>query len=94
MTMSPVHEKVREICAEHFGAEAASRLTLGVDRAISATVARAYTDLSDQERFDLAFHLSDWRADAAFLVALVLAPERFSAEEAAEGISSFSTVQL
>src|SRR5215213_3205665 len=30
---------------------------------------------------DIAFHLLDWNSDAAFLVAFLLFPERFSAEE-------------
>ncbi|MGH2548563.1 MAG: hypothetical protein ACRDHN_04190 [Thermomicrobiales bacterium] len=38
---------------------------------------------------DIAFHLTDWAADAAFLVALHLFPERFTAEEIADGIESF-----
>lgn len=38
---------------------------------------------------DIGFHLSDWVADAAFLVALHLFPERFSDAEVEEGIESF-----
>lgn len=38
---------------------------------------------------DIAFHLSDWVADAAFLVALHLFPERFTDAQVEEGIESF-----
>ena len=34
---------------------------------------------------ELAFHLVDWETDAAFLVALVLFPERFTKEELQAG---------
>lgn len=38
---------------------------------------------------DIAFHLSDWVSDAAFLVALHLFPERFSDAKIEESIESF-----
>ena len=34
----------------------------------------------------IAFHLSDWNWDAAFLVAVQLQPDRFTAEEIRTGI--------
>ena len=37
----------------------------------------------------MAFHLSDWAEDAAFLVAVHLYPERFSPEEIEEGVMGF-----
>lgn len=37
---------------------------------------------------DIAFHLSDWNSDAAFVVALHLFPERFTKEEVASGVTS------
>jgi hypothetical protein len=38
---------------------------------------------------DIAFNLTDWASDAAFIVALQLFPERFTAAEIADGIESF-----
>jgi hypothetical protein len=38
---------------------------------------------------DIGFHLSDWHADAAFIVALHLFPERFTPAEIADGVEGF-----
>jgi len=38
---------------------------------------------------DIAFHLSDWSADAAFIVALHLFPERFTVDDVKRGVVSF-----
>lgn len=38
---------------------------------------------------EIAFHLTDWSAEAAFLVALHLFPERFTKEEIEEGVLAF-----
>lgn len=38
---------------------------------------------------EIAFHLTDWNSDAAFLVALLLCPERFTPEEVQEGVQRF-----
>jgi hypothetical protein len=38
---------------------------------------------------ELAFHLVDWNSDAAFLVAFLLFPERFTAEELLAGVDMF-----
>ena len=35
---------------------------------------------------DVAFHLADWNWDAAFLVAVHLFPERFTADEVSAGV--------
>ena len=37
----------------------------------------------------IAFHLTDWNADAAFIVALHLYPERFTPEEIEAGVGMF-----
>lgn len=47
------------------------------------------TDLTADQAHDLAFNLLDWNSDAAFLVAVLLYPERFSDEELAEGVGMF-----
>jgi hypothetical protein len=69
--------------------EAIRRLALSGDEEFHAAVARAYPDLDTERAHDLAFHLSDWREDGVFLVALALAPERFTPEEVEYGIRAF-----
>ena len=81
-------ETVRAIYAERFGA-AARMLDLAADEPFCAAVAAAYPHLDVERAYDLAFHLSDWRADAAFLVALSLAPERFTPAEVEAGLTAF-----
>ena len=41
-----------------------------------------------EEAWEIAFHLSDWQAEAAFLVAVHLFPERFTDEEIEEGVEA------
>ena len=43
----------------------------------------------DHRARDIAFHLSDWASDAAFIVATQLFPERFTAAEIADGVEGF-----
>jgi hypothetical protein len=81
--------KARTILAESGHEPALSRLGLGVEDPFLARVREAFPELPAQGAYDLAFHLSDWRADAAFLLALHLAPNRFSLEEVKEGITQF-----
>ena len=38
---------------------------------------------------EIGFHLVDWQANAAFIVALALFPERFTDEEIDEGVTDF-----
>jgi hypothetical protein len=38
---------------------------------------------------ELAFHMLDWNGEAAFIVALLLYPERFSSDEIEAGITGF-----
>ena len=46
-------------------------------------------DFGEQARADIAFHLADWNSDAAFIVAVHLFPERFTAEEICDGVRDF-----
>ena len=81
--------KARLILAEPGHESALARLGLGVEEQFRARIREAFSELPTHVRDDLAFHLSDWRADAAFLLALHLAPERFSREEVNEGVTQF-----
>lgn len=66
-----------------------------LDGSVIATPAmEAITDaLADEYGYekaaDIAFHMSDWNWNAAFVVALHLYPERFSKEEVDAGIGLF-----
>lgn len=44
--------------------------------------------LSDDDAFDIAFHITDWNGELAFLCALYLFPEEFSSEEIMEGVEA------
>jgi hypothetical protein len=62
----------------------------------AATIARALSPSPDDRSLpedciarDIAFHLTDWGADAAFIVALQLFPERFTAAEIESGVEHF-----
>lgn len=46
-------------------------------------------DYEPQMAQDIAFHMADWNSDAAFIVAVHLFPERFTAEEIRDGIGRF-----
>ena len=81
--------KTRAVLAGGASAEALGRLHTAVDETLQAAVVRAYAQLDVERAYDLAFHLSDWREDAAFLVAFALAPERFTPEEVEDGLGAF-----
>ena len=83
------YEKVRKLLACP-GIERIDRLYQMQMKNVVAKVTEAYSDkLTDEQAYDLGFHLTDWNYDAAFLMALLLYPEEFSLEEIAEGITGF-----
>ena len=90
--MADVHDnverKVKAIFHEMAGARA-DRLFFAIPPATGDIAHAAERDMCDQTAFDVAFHLSDWTSDAAFLLAAHLFPERFTREEIAEGVDSF-----
>ena len=43
----------------------------------------------DATAYEIAFHLTDWASDGAFLIALILFPERFTEEQIRDGIEAF-----
>jgi len=45
-------------------------------------------DFPEKVAWDIGINVADWQGDAAFLVALHLFPERFTAEEIEEGVRS------
>jgi hypothetical protein len=85
-TPETFRRKVRTLFAEWAGERA---LNIGRNGAEGA-IATALTDqLGYEHAADVGFHLSDWGEDAAFLVALHLFPDRFTAEEIRDGVTAF-----
>ena len=80
-------DKVAEILGSCFGTVAEGPLTGGALR--ERVVASLRNSLPAEEAQDLAYHLSDWHSDAAFLVAVSLQPERFTDQEIRSGVRSF-----
>lgn len=78
--------KVRQLFAEGFG-DAVLGLEHVAEEHLQAAVARTF-ELTDSA-LDVAFHLSDWREDAAALLAISLAPEHFTPEEVEECLLAF-----
>jgi hypothetical protein len=78
--------KVRQLFANGFG-DAAIALEHIAEEHLQSAVARTFglTEAS----LDVAFHLSDWREDAAALLAISLAPEHFTPEEVEECLMAF-----
>jgi hypothetical protein len=75
--------KVRTIFSELAGERAPRLGTNGAQNVIAAALT---DDLGPERAADVAFHLSDWGEDAAFLVAVHLFPERFTVEEIRDGV--------
>jgi len=57
-------------------------------RDVIETIENAIREEYGDKAHDIAFHLSDWSSDAAFLVALHLYPEKFTVEEIREGVEA------
>jgi hypothetical protein len=89
-TISPQYDsfrrKVNEIFVEL--ADGPATNLKDVPHAIRETVKKALkqSGLPEKSANDIAFHLTDWNYDAAFLVAVHLFPKRFTAKEIAAGV--------
>lgn len=89
-----VRKKVEALFIELAGDRArmldGNRFPAGITSTITASLSGA--DANDEQVLQadtLAFHLTDWNADAAFIVALHLYPERFTPEEIEAGVELF-----
>ncbi len=56
---------------------------------IAGALARHGEGAVSPHAHDVAFHLTDWVEEAAFILALRLFPDRFTPEEIADGIACF-----
>lgn len=78
-----VGERAERLRGSHYPADVNTRITA----ALSADEEDS-SGTSVLRRDGIGFHLVDWQHEAAFLVALVLFPERFTDEEICDGVES------
>lgn len=82
--------KVTAIFRELVGERVARLDSASYNHDSAAAIATALASPSeDQTAKDIAFNLTDWASDAAFIVAIQLFPERFTALEIADGVEAF-----
>jgi hypothetical protein len=85
-----VRSKVAALFAEFAGDRAkwldASTLATPAMDTIGAALAGQY---GPEKAAEIGLHMADWNADAAFVVALHLFPERFTAAEVSAGVGLF-----
>ena len=84
-------KKVDDIFIELVGAEKARWLRADVPSRTVLLIANAVSSESgypEKAGWDIGINVSDWQADAAFLVALHLFPERFTPQEIDDGVRS------
>ena len=80
----------RELAGDRVAMLDASRLPESITSTITAALAGESGDADAILHADrIAFNLTDWNAEAAFLVALHLFPERFTPEEIRDGVEAF-----
>lgn len=89
-----VREKVAAIYEEMVGNRAKTLDGSALPKSITSAIAAALSGKDADEKAilqndEIAFHLTDWNSDAAFLVALHLFPERFTPEEIEAGVDLF-----
>ena len=94
MSDSSVRQKVATIFRDLAGERSAALDGARFPANIASTIREAIkSDDADEGAIlhadEIAFNLTDWSAEAAFLVALHLFPERFTKEEIREGVLAF-----
>lgn len=92
--MIDAHDSVRRKVSELFvqlAGDRAEQLDGAViaRTSIAALSAALASDHGAETAAKVAMHLADWNSDAAFLVALHLFPERFTADEIRAGVGLF-----
>jgi hypothetical protein len=88
-TSESFRTKVNAIFEQLAGSERAHWLGAGVPSRVMEQIASAVHSESEHDwpvAGDIGFHVADWHADAAFVVALHLFPERFTPEEIDDGV--------
>jgi hypothetical protein len=88
-TPDNLDEKVQAIFCKLDGEDRAKWLRATIPSRVMDQIASALSPEHDiAVAAEIGFHVGDWQADAAFLVALHLFPERFTPEEIDEGVRS------
>lgn len=79
----------RELAGDRALALDAAKFPAGICSVITAALVAPDANDDNVLRADeIAFHLTDWSSEAAFLVALHLYPEKFSEDEIREGVQA------
>jgi hypothetical protein len=89
-----VRKKVQAIFTELAGDRAGMLVSGTFPASITTTITTALSSPDSTEEQilhadEIAFHLTDWNADAAFIVALHLFPERFTPAEIEAAVDLF-----
>jgi hypothetical protein len=82
----------RELVGDRASRLEGSRYPADINTQITAALTETEVELDDTEilkKDSLGFHLVDWQRDAAFIVALILFPEKFTNEEIRDEVDSF-----
>jgi hypothetical protein len=79
----------RQLAGERAERLSGSHILSDVNSRITAALASEGREEEILRQDSIGFHLVDWQAEAAFLVALSLYPERFTDEEIREGVEAF-----
>ena len=88
MKPEPFRERTTAIFRELI-AERTDELSVAIPKAQDVARKALRTVFDKQTSFDIAFHLTDWNSDAAFIVAFILFPERFTPKEIRAGVTAF-----
>jgi hypothetical protein len=85
-----LHAKVLAIFAEMVG-ERAKRLDgcIIAEPAMSIIGDAFATEYDQETAHSIGFHMADWNSDAAFMVAVHLFPDKFTADEIRDGVELF-----
>ncbi len=86
--MTAANEKAIAIFREIVG-ERSEQLSVAVPAANAAAHEALCGEFDHLTASDIAFHMTDWNYNAAFITAFLLYPERFTAEEIRSGIEDF-----
>lgn len=79
-----VGERANKLDGSHYPADINTRITTAL-----IEDGGNFSTEQVQQRDGIGFHLVDWQNDAAFIVALVLFPERFTDQDIREGVDRF-----
>jgi hypothetical protein len=80
----------RELTGDRATMLDASKLPARITSTITVALSEGIRSENEVLKADqIAFNLTDWNAEAAFLVALHLFPERFTSEEIRDGVQAF-----